>query len=104
MMRKMVTMAREELDLEYCFPPLGPYILKDEVLMGVACVDLRILLRKGRYTGHLQWENISKVPTAWDNLYRAGVLGMGDTIYSRYGVKFIETVCPTRRTWFGKFM
>ena len=45
-----------------------------------------------------------KGPTAWENLYGAGVLGLGDTIYSRDGKKFTETACPTRGPWFGKFM
>ena len=45
-----------------------------------------------------------KVPTAWDDLYGDGVLGIGDNIYSRDGGNFMETACPTRVPWFGKFM
>ena len=29
---------------------------------------------------------------------------MGDTIFARDGKKFTDTACPTRVTWFGKFM
>ena len=54
--------------------------------------------------GHLQWESMSKGPTLWDNLYGARVLGLGDTIYSRYGGNFTETVSPTMGPWFGNFM
>ena len=43
-MRKMGIMAKEELGLEGLFPPLGTYLLKVEVLMGVACVTLRCSL------------------------------------------------------------
>ena len=72
--------------------------------MGVACVTLRLYLRKGRYMGHLQWEFIRKSPTAWAKSYGAVVLGMGDAIYARYGKKFTETACPTRGPWFGNFV
>ena len=88
MFRKMVTMAREDLGLEYWLPPLGPYPLKYEVVMLVACVTLRMSLSKGRYVEHLQWQIMKKRPTDWANLYVAGVLGMGDTIYSRDGENF----------------
>ena len=32
------------------------------------------------------------------------MLGIGDTIYFRYGVNFTETACLTRGPWFGNFM
>ena len=83
---------------------MGPYLLKDEVGMGVACVTLRMSLRKMRYVGHLQWDSMGKGPTACANIYGAGVLGMGDTIYSRDGKTFTKTACPTRGQWFGMFM
>ena len=51
MMRNMGTMSREKMGLEVWFPPLGPYRLKDEVGMRVACVTLRISLRKGYILG-----------------------------------------------------
>ena len=70
--------------------------------MVVACVTLRISLRKGRYVGNLKWERMRKFPTEWDNLYGDWVLVMGDAIYSRDGEIFTETVCPTRGPWFGK--
>ena len=71
--------------------------MKDEVGMGVACVTMRMYLRKGRYVGNLQWDIMRKFPTEWANLYGAWVLGLGDTIYSRYG-KCLQ------KPWFGKFM
>ena len=92
MMRKMGTMDREELGLEDWFSPLGPYQLKDKVGMGLACVTLRMSLRKWRYVGHLQWDIMRKGPTDWATLYGYGVLGMGYTIYSR-DVIFKQKVC-----------
>ena len=53
-LRNMGIMTKEELGLEGLFPPLGTYMLKGEVLMGVAYVTLRLYLRKGIYAGHLQ--------------------------------------------------
>ena len=89
MLRKMGTMAKEELVLKGWFPLLGLYLLKDEVGMLVACVTLKFSIRKGRYVVHLQRDNKKKSPTAWANIYGDGVLGMGDTIFTRDGKKFM---------------
>ena len=104
MWRKMVTMDREELVLEYWFPPLVPYPLKDEVGMGVACVILRVSHRKGIYAGHLQWDSIRKVTIERDNIHGSGVLVMGNTIYFRSKKTFMEAACLTMGTLLGKFM
>ena len=53
-MRKMGMMTKEELGLEGLFPKLDNYMLKGEVLMGLAYVTLRLYLRNGVYAGHLQ--------------------------------------------------
>ena len=53
-MRNMGMTTKEELGLEGLFPQLGTYMLKGEVLMGVAYVTLRLYLRKGIYAGHLK--------------------------------------------------
>ena len=50
--------------MEDWFPPLRPYLMKDEVVMGVACVTLMISLRKGRYVGPLKWDSMRKGPKA----------------------------------------
>ena len=84
MLRNMGTMDREDLGLEDWFPSLGPYPLKDEVLVGEACVVLMMVLRKGRYVGNLKWDITSKVPTDWANVYESGWLGMVYTINTRY--------------------
>ena len=54
--------------------------------------------------GHLQWNVMRKVTTVRENLYGAGTLGMGDTIFSWDGNNFTETECPKRGPWFGNFM
>ena len=72
--------------------------------MGVACVTLRMSLRKGRCVGYLQWYSMRKGPTAWAYLYGLGVLVKGDTIYARDRRKLTETACPTRGPSFVKFI
>ena len=72
--------------------------------MGVVCVTFRVSLRKGRYSGHLQWDSMKKFPTACDNLYGSGFIGMGDTVYARDGKNVAETACPMRGPWFVTFM
>ena len=103
-LRNMGMMDRKKLGLEDWFPPLGTYPLLDKVVMGVACINLNMSLRKGRNGCHLQWGSMIKGTTAQANLYEAGVKGMGDTIYARDRKMFTETACPTRGPWFGKFM
>ena len=73
-MRNMGMMTKEELGLEGLFPLLVSYHLKERVLMGVTRVTIRFSLRKRRYVGKLQWYIMRKSPTAWANIYGAGVL------------------------------
>ena len=79
-------------------------MLKDEVLIALAWVTLRLYIRKRGYFGQLQWDIMRKYPTKYTNLYVYGVLGIGDTIFTRVGKFSTETVCLTRGAWFGKFM
>ena len=51
------------------------------MLTVVAFVTLRLSLRKGVYVLHIQWAIMRKSLTAWANIYGAGVLEMGDTIF-----------------------
>ena len=95
MLRKMITMAKEELGLEGWFPTLGPYLLKNKVGMRVACVTFRLYIRKEKYAGHLQWETMKRALIAWANIYGSGVLGMEDTIVTRDSTKFTENACTT---------
>ena len=74
MLIKLVMADKEELGFEDCFPPLCTYPCKEDLGMGVACVNLRLFLRKVRYVGHMQWDSMSKSPITWANLYGYGVL------------------------------
>ena len=64
---------------------MGNHMLKGEVLMGLACVTLRLSFRKGLYVVHIQWDIMSKAQTEWSNIYGSGVLEMGDTIFATEG-------------------
>ena len=72
--------------------------------MVVACVTLRLTIIKVRYFWHMQWNRISKSPTAWANIYGSGVLGMGKPFFHGDGKNFMETDCPTRGACFGTFI
>ena len=73
MLRKMGIMAREDLGLEDWFPPLVTYLLKYDMVIGMACVTLRMSLSKWRYFLHIQWDSMRKGPIEWDNLYGSGM-------------------------------
>ena len=45
---------------------------------------------KGIYVGNLQWDSTKKILTAWDNIFGAEVLGMGDKTYVR-----VRKLCDT---------
>ena len=51
---------------------------------------------------HMRWDLMRKAPTAWENLYGDGLLGMGEKIYSRDVRILTATECPTTGPWFGK--
>ena len=72
--------------------------------MSLECTTLRFSLIKVRHAEHLQWLSMGKVPMAWENLYGAVYMGMGNMIYSRDGRILTATLCPTRGPWFGIFM
>ena len=103
MLRKLGVTAREGLVLGDWLPLLGPYTLNYKVGMEVACVTLRLSLRKGVYVGHKQWDIMIRSPTDWANLHGSGVLEMVDYIYAVYMKKVTETACDTFGPRFGKF-
>ena len=49
MLSQITVICQRELGLVEWIPPLGPYPMKDEVGVVIACVTLRLLLWKGRY-------------------------------------------------------
>ena len=104
MVKGLGKVAGDELGLETWIPHMGPFPLVDELRIILACSTLIFSFQKGRHAGHLQWDSMRKSPMAWANIYGAVSLGMGDMIYSRGGRILTSTACPTRGTWFGKFM
>ena len=48
---------------------MGTYMFRGEVFMGVACVTLRLSIRKGINIWHIQWGKMRSAPTEWANLY-----------------------------------
>ena len=58
--RKLRVLSREDLSLDDCLPPLGPYPLKYEVWTELACLIFRLSLQKGRYAENFQWLSMHK--------------------------------------------
>ena len=104
MLINMGTMAKEDLELKSWFPLMGTYPLKNEVGMVMVCLTLMLSPRKGRYVGHIKWYIMRKTPTAWNNLYGAGVLVVGGTIFARNGKTLMKTACLIKVPWFGNWM
>ena len=62
-LKSIYEVGYEVLGIVEGLPYMRPFPLRDEIGMGVACYTLIISMRKGNYTGHLQWEIRSKSPT-----------------------------------------
>ena len=65
MLRKIKGVDIGDLGLEEWVHILGTYPLTDEVGMGIACVTLRLSMRKGSYVGQLQWNITRKASISW---------------------------------------
>ena len=55
MLKRLLTMVNEILELVERLPNLGPFPLRDELQMGVVCLTLILSLRKEKYAGHMKW-------------------------------------------------
>ena len=83
---------------------MGPYPPVYEVGMSLAYTTLIFSLIKVIHAKHLQWYLMRKVPTAWEQSYGAGSLGVVYTINSGYGRILTAAECSTRGTLFVKFV
>ena len=69
MLIRLHEVGDEVLGLVEGLPNLGLFPLKYEVGIGVAYYTLMIYMRKGKNSGHLQWDSMRKAPTAWRNIF-----------------------------------
>ena len=67
--REIHDVRDEILGLVEGLPILGPYLLSNDIGMGVAYLTLILYLRKGICEDHLHWDIIIKPTTSWINLY-----------------------------------
>ena len=104
MVNRLVKVAVNELGLDTWLSHMVPFPLVDEVGIISACTIFTFSLKKGRHTGHLQWESMRKAPTAWANIYGAGSLGMGYIIYSKDRRVLMSIDFPARSPWFGNLL
>ena len=98
------TVGDEVFEMVEGMANLGPFPFIYEVVMGVAFYTLVMSMRKFRYTGHIQWRIVRKVPTAWSNLYEEGECGSLRVNFSKDEIKLVSINFPTRGPWFVKLM
>ena len=56
-------MVDEVLGVVEALPDMGTLPLRYEIGMGVVCYTLILSIRKGKYSGHLQWDRTIKFTT-----------------------------------------
>ena len=83
--------------------PAGSLYLEGRGGYGSGLYNLEVVSHKGDICWKSTTRQHEESRTAWSNIYGAGVLGMGDTIFTREGKKFTDNSCPNRGLWFGKF-
>ena len=64
--------AMQVFSFEDPLPTLGHDDVRDRVGMKCAIMTLNASLRKGKYTGNLQWASMRKTPTWFENVFGAG--------------------------------
>ena len=103
MLKRVHEVGSKVLGLVDRLTDMGPFPLRDEICMGVACYTLILSTMELNYSGHLQWDITRKSPTAWRNIYEDGECGSRRTIFARDERKLVANGCPTRGPWFVKF-
>jgi len=103
---KLMCRAGDELGLHRgrMFPEMGPLPLEDTVGMGIAVCVLRRSLDPGRNEDTVQFSSASQAKTAFSNMWRASLEGMGrESVMARDRTKMFLTTCPTTGDWFERF-
>ena len=103
-LRKMVIMAKEELGLEFLFPPLGTYPLKGGGVDGSGMCNLEVFSQKGYICCKYTMGHHEESPNIMGQYIWSWIVGNGGHYFSRDGKKFTNTACPNRGLWLGKFV
>ena len=93
-LKKMHEVGDEVLGMVEGLPNLGPFTLRYEVGMGLACYNLMLSTRKGKNPRQFQWDSKRKYTTELSNIYRE--CGSWSTILAKEERKLVATDCPTR--------
>jgi len=104
---KLMSKAADELGLcrERMFPAFGPLPVEDKAGMGVAVCVLRRSLDRGRTEDTVQFGSASAARTAYANMWRASVEGVGlESVMARDRTKLFHTSCPTAGDWYERFL
>ena len=103
-LNKMHEVGDEVLGMVEGLPNLGPFTLRYEVGMGLACYNLMLSTRKGKNPRHFQWDSKRKYTTELSNIYKVGECGSWSTIFAKYERKLMATDFSIRGLWFVEFM
>jgi hypothetical protein len=86
------------------FPKSGPFPVKDQQGMRVACTVLLRSLDPGRNEENVQFGTARKARSVFSNMWHASLEGGKNAVIQRDTTKLFETSCPTNGHWFERFM
>ena len=96
--------AMQVFSFEDPLPRLGHDDVKDRVGMKCAIMTLNASLRKGKYTGNLQWASMRKTPTWFENVFGAGEMSPELSVFASDEKKLYASDSPLASKWFPRFM
>jgi hypothetical protein len=86
------------------FPPQGPHPVNDSFGMLTACTMIEQSLRKGKYSGNIQWNSIRKTRSAFSNYYNTTAASCQlPAVCQDHGTRQGFSLSPTHSTWFDRF-
>ena len=95
---------RMRLGLDNMLPVMGPFLLKDNLGMGLAVGMLIRSLDKGRYQSTLQFESVRKMRSVFSNMWHASKFTLTTSVMANDIRKTYVTSCPSYSLWFERFI
>lgn len=96
----------DELGVTPTYAPLGPWPLKDEVVLSVASQMVKTSLIPGKHSqDYQQFDTVRAIRSAFSNAFEAsvGAQEIREVLRREKGVVLHPSKCPTQSLWFEKF-
>ena len=105
-LKELVRMKRTEdrFGFQCTTPPLGPFLVKDDLGMKAAIAILDRSLDKGAYGPHVQWATFRKLMSGITNTSQASVGGLGNSVGAYERNKLWISTAVSHQFWFSRFM